>query len=64
MDKGNLVARWSCFDLKMSFLDLVTIEWDGFFGRGEHKGKSKCMEGDKPKVYKTSWLDGGEDSVV
>jgi len=22
-----------------------------------------CVEGDEPKVYKISWLDGGEDSM-
>jgi len=47
----------------MSFLDLVTIEWDGCFGLGKHEDQSTCIEGDEPKVYKVSLLDGGEDSV-
>jgi len=62
-DKGNLVARWSCLGLKMPFLDLVTIGWDGCFGSGEHEDESTCVKGDEPKVYKISWLDGGEDLV-
>jgi len=63
LDKGNLMARWSCLGLKMTFLDLVTIEWDGCFGPGKHENESTCVEGDELKVYKISWLDGGGDSV-
>jgi len=47
----------------MSFLDPLTIRWDNCFGAGEYEDESTCMEGDEPKVYKISWLDGGEDSV-
>jgi len=47
----------------MSFLDLLTIEWDGCFGPGEHEDESTFVKGDEPKVYKISWLDGGEDAV-
>jgi len=41
--------------VKMSFLDLVTIGWDGCFGLGEHEDESTCVEEDEPKVYKISW---------
>jgi len=54
------MPRWSCLGLKISFLDLVTIGWDGCFGPNEH---ASSVKGDEPKVYNTSWLDGGEDSV-
>jgi len=49
--------------LKMLFLDRVTIGWDDCFGPGEYEDESTCIEGDEPKVYKISWLDGEEDSV-
>jgi len=49
--------------LKMTFLDLVTIGWDDCFVPNEHEDESTCVEGDEPKVYKISWLDGGNDSV-
>jgi len=47
----------------MPSLDIVTIEWDGCLGPGEHEDESICVEGDEPKVYKISLLDGGEDLV-
>jgi len=40
--------------LKMPFLDLMTIGWDGCFGPGEHEDEFTCMEGDELKVYKIS----------
>jgi len=33
------------------------------FGAGEHEDEFTFVEGYEPKVYKISWLDGGEDLV-
>ena len=49
--------------LKISYLDLVTIGYDCCFDPNKHEDESTYVEGDEPKVYKISWLDGGEDSV-
>jgi len=41
----------------------VTIGWEDCFGPGKHEDESMCVEGDEPKVYRISWLDGGDDLV-